>query len=84
MYLKFTDIDNIKSHFEQSDERMRFRYRRKTNEQFKWVVMEIMKSSEYRSDNQIVILYIQDVHDADVKELAIKDITDIVEWANGK
>ena len=31
--------------------------------------MEIMKSSEYRSDNQIVILYIQDVHDAYVKEL---------------
>ena len=68
-YLKFTDIDNIKSHFENSDERMRFRYRRKTNEEFKWVIMEIMKSSEYRKDNQIVILYIQDVHDAYVKEL---------------
>ena len=68
-YLKFTDIENIKSHFEKSDERMRFRYRRKTNDEFKWVVMEIMKSSEYRSDNQIVILYIQDVHDAYVKEL---------------
>ena len=68
-YLKFTDIENIKSHFQQSDERMRFRYRRKTNEEFKWVIMEIMKSSEYRSDDQIVILYIQDVHDAYVKEL---------------
>lgn len=68
-YLKFTDINNIKSHFEQSDERMRFRYRRKTNDEFKWVIMEIMKSSEYSSDNQIVILYIQDVHDAYVKEL---------------
>lgn len=68
-YLKFTDIENIKSHFERSDERMRFRYRRKTNEEFKWVIMEIMKSSEYRIDNQIVILYIQDVHDAYVKEL---------------
>lgn len=68
-YLKFTDVENIKSHFEQSDERMRFRYRRKTNEEFKWVVMEIMKSSEYTSDNQIVILYIQDVHDSYVKEL---------------
>ena len=69
MYLKFTDIENIKSHFEQSDERMRFRYRRKTNDEFKWVVMEIMKSSEYEKDNQIVILYIQDVHDSYVKEL---------------
>lgn len=68
-YLKFTDIENIKSHFEKSDERMRVRYRRKTNEEFKWVVMEIMKSSEYQSDNQIVILYIQDVHDAYIKEL---------------
>ena len=68
-YLKFTAIDNIKSHFEQSDERMRFRYRRKTHDEFRWVVMEIMKSSEYRRDNQIVILYIQDVHDAYVKEL---------------
>ena len=69
MYLKFTDIENIKGHFEQSDERMRFRYRRKTHDEFRWVVMEIMKSSEYRRDNQIVILYIQDVHDAYVKEL---------------
>ena len=68
-YLKFTDIENIKSHFAQSDERMRFRYRRKTNDEFKWVIMEIMKSSEYRSDDEIVILYIQDVHDAYVKEL---------------
>ncbi|MDO5155067.1 MAG: GGDEF domain-containing protein [Eubacteriales bacterium] len=68
-YLKFTDIENIRSHFEQSDERMRFRYRRKTNNEFRWVVMEIMKSSEYRDDKQIVILYIQDVHDAYVKEL---------------
>ncbi len=68
-YLKFTDIDNIKSHFAQSDDRMRFRYRRMTNGEFRWVVMEIMKSSEYRKDNQIVILYIQDVHDAYVKEL---------------
>ncbi len=68
-YLKFTDIDNIRSHFKKSDERMRFRYRRKTNEEFKWVIMEIMKSSEYSSDNEIVILYIQDVHDAYVKEL---------------
>ncbi len=69
MYLKFTDINNMKAHFEQSDERMRFRYRRKTNGEFRWVIMEIMKSSEYQSDNQIVILYIQDVHDAYVKEL---------------
>ena len=69
MYLKFTDIDSIKSHFAQSDERMRFRYRRKINDEFKWVVMEIMKSSEYSDDNQIVILYIQDVHDSYVKEL---------------
>ena len=68
-YLKFTDIDNIRRHFEQSDERMRFRYRRMTNGEFKWVLMEIMKSSEYQIDNQIVILYIQDVHDAYVKEL---------------
>ncbi len=68
-YLKFTDIENIKAHFEKSDERMRFRYRRKTNDEFRWVVMEIMKSSEYSKDNQIVILYIQDVHDSYVKEL---------------
>lgn len=68
-YLKFTDINNIKSYFEQSNDRMRFRYRRKTNEEFRWVVMEIMKSPEYTSDNQIVILYIQDVHDSYVKEL---------------
>lgn len=51
MYLKFTDIENIKSYFEQSDERMRFRYRRKTGDDFKWhIVNSIWMSRIYLFD----------------------------------
>ncbi|MCC8160372.1 MAG: GGDEF domain-containing protein [Oscillospiraceae bacterium] len=71
-YLRFTDIENIKKHFEHSDDCLRLRYRRRTNEKFRWVMMELLKASDYTADNQTVMLYIQDIHDTYISEMELQ------------
>jgi len=67
-YLQFTDVEVIRAHFEHSDECLRLRYRRRTLGSFRWVMMELLKASDYFSDNQTVMLYIQDIHDTYIRE----------------
>ncbi len=67
-YLRFTNVNTIRMHFEHSDECLRLRYRRWTNGAFRWVMMEILKASDYRPDNQTLMLYIQDIHDIYIRE----------------
>ncbi len=68
-YLAFTNIDTLKKRFKLSKECIRHRYRRLTNGKFRWVMMELLPSIEYTDDNQIIMLYIRDIHDDYVKDL---------------
>ncbi len=68
-YLSITDIHKLREHFRHSDEWVRVRYRRASGEEFRWVQMEIIKAADYTDDDQIVMLYIQDIHDSYVREL---------------
>ncbi len=67
-YLGFTDINNLRAAFHGSKECIRLRYRRKTGEEFRWVMMELLPSLEYTDENQIIMLYIRDIHDSYVAE----------------
>lgn len=68
-YLKFCDIDNMRKQMESGRERLALNYRCKVKNEYRWVCMEIIKSSEYRPDNQIVMMYIRDVNDEYLKQL---------------
>ena len=39
--------------------------------QYRWVSMEIVRSTEYREDNQQVVMYIRDINDDYLKLLQI-------------
>ncbi len=67
-YLLFTDLQTIGAHFEHSDECIRLRYRRRTNGTFRWVMMELLKASDYTPENQTLMLYIRDIHDSYIHE----------------
>lgn len=61
---EFTSIHRIRMHFRHSKESTELIYRRKEEDgKFRWVSMELIPSVEYTPENQIVILYIRDVHD---------------------
>ena len=68
-YLRFTDIDTLRQTFKKSRDCIRFRYRRKTDNEFRWVMMELLPSLEYTDENQIIMLYIRDIHDNYISEL---------------
>lgn len=67
-YLAFTNLETLKETFLESKESIHFRYRQKVGEIFHWFFMELMPSVEYTDENQVVMLYLKDVHDEYVIE----------------
>ena len=69
VYHEFTDIERLKELFRKDNGAMQScRYRRKIGEEWRWVQMELISSIEYTDDNQVLILYVRDVHDEYLKE----------------
>lgn len=63
-FLYDTDIDRLRAAFNEGRDRLCFRYRRMNDEGvFRWVKMCIRKSDDYTDENQLVILYIEDIDD---------------------
>lgn len=77
-YLKFTNLDNLRNEFKSGKDSIHIRYRRKNHHGFRYARMTLRKSAEYQDDNQIVLLYIEDIHDdiMAARELSVqKNIT---------
>ena len=72
-YLEFTDVDNIKEKIKNSKNHLSCKYRRRNGEVYRWVQMELVKSSEYTEDNKVVVFYVRDIHDEYMKQLSEAD-----------
>ncbi len=68
-YLSFIEQGHMSDHFRKSRKAMRCRYRRRTGNSFRWVTMMLLPSVEYSDTDQIVMLYVQDIHDSYVAKL---------------
>lgn len=60
-YLEKTDTDYLKKYFDAGHKYLSIFYRRKIDDNFKQVMMEIIPSAEYSSDYQDVFLYVKDI-----------------------
>ncbi len=60
-YAAVTKLDYLQNYFENNETPLSFRYRRKVNNIFKSVMMELIRSNEYTNDNQLVYLYIKEI-----------------------
>lgn len=68
-FLEVTDINNLRVHFKNGNYRLGLRYRRKYGDMYRWVILEIFKDTGYTDDNQVVMIYVRDIHDEYVAEL---------------
>ena len=68
-YRKFCNIDNMRRKLSDGRERFSLNYRVRIKNEYRWVCMEIIKSAEYRPDNETVMMYIRDVNDEYLKQL---------------
>lgn len=72
-YLLFSDIDSLRKSFHEGKKYICCYYRRKMDNDFRWVCMELIPAQEYSHDNQIVYLYIRDIHDGFMTDIEEKD-----------
>lgn len=68
-YLGFCNLEYLREQFKRSRECQYIRYRRKMGNEFRWVMMELIPSIEYMDENQVVMLYVRDIHDSYTAEL---------------
>lgn len=62
VFSTLTKFGSLQKHFAEDSTPISFRYRRKVNDEFRWVQLEISPSVEYSEDNQIMLLSLKDVH----------------------
>lgn len=70
-YTEFCSLEHLKKIFLDGSQYASLQYRRVLEGQYRWVSMEIVRSTEYREDNQQVVMYIRDINDAYLKLLQI-------------
>ena len=62
-YLMFTELWALRVRFKKSREKCSLRYRRLTNNEFRWVSMELMPSISYTDEHPEKMLYIRDLEE---------------------
>ena len=70
-YTEFCSLEHLKKIFLDGSQYASLQYRRVLEGQYRWVSMEIVRSAEYREDNQQVVMYIRDINDDYLKLLQI-------------
>lgn len=70
-YTQFCSLEHLKKIFLDGSQYASLQYRRVLEGQYRWVSMEIVRSTEYREDNQQVVMYIRDINDDYLKLLQI-------------
>lgn len=68
-YTEFCSLEHLKKIFLDGSQYASLQYRRVLEGQYRWVSMEIVRSTEYREDNQQVVMYIRDINDDYLKLL---------------
>ena len=68
-YMAFYDLDHLRKLFKSGSRFICFHYRRKVKGEFRWVSGELVSGKECREDNQIVYLYVRDIHDNYLRQL---------------
>ena len=58
-----TKTGSLQKRFAEDPTPVKFRYRRKVVDEFRWVQLEIAPSVEYSEENQIMLLSLKDVHE---------------------
>ncbi len=79
-YLEFTDINRLRAVFKEDTARRTIRYRRRSVHGFRWAQMYLFPSVEYTENNQLLTLYVRDVHEEHITEL--RDREKLVELYN--
>ena len=72
-FMKALNVQMLKKYFK-TNKKLELKYRRKIDDEFKYVCLEISKSTDYAKDNQNLLLKVTDIHETYSLELERKRI----------
>ena len=72
-FISFTRPEHLKNALAEGDATLTLCYRRKSGEDFRWNLMEIVSDPTSLKEDQMVFLYIKDVHDILQESLELDD-----------
>ncbi|MBQ0038865.1 MAG: diguanylate cyclase [Treponema sp.] len=68
-YLQFIDLENIKYLFRTEVKKHSIKYRRSISNEIRWVTLDVIPAVDFSEKNQIVYLYVYDIHESLSEEL---------------
>lgn len=60
-YIAQTDLGYLRRYFREGNDSMKLKYRRIIGDEFKTVVMEMVKSERYEAGRQLIYLFVRDI-----------------------
>lgn len=70
-YVDFCSIEHLRKIFSEGSQYASLQYRRVMDGEYRWISMEVVRSTEYREDNPQVVMYVRDINDDYLKLLQI-------------
>lgn len=68
-YRRFCKLKNLRARFAGGAHYISHQYRCIVEGEFRWVSMELLRSSEYRQEHQVVMMYVRDINDNHLKNM---------------
>lgn len=59
VYMKYTNINYLREYFQKGNKVISTQYRRKINNEYKQVILEVIPAPDYRPDDESVFLYVK-------------------------
>ena len=69
IYRAFTDLATLRERFSGDQSVYSCRYRRLRGDVYRWAQLDLVPSIEYQPDDQVLILYVKDIHEEHLQEL---------------
>lgn len=68
-YLQFFDLDRLRNYFSDGNQQIKLHVRYRIGQEYRWMSMKMLRSTEYQSDEQFTVLYMRDINDDYMKQL---------------
>ena len=72
-FISFTHLEHMKKALDSGKEMLTCCYRRRTGEEYRWNLIEVVPDFAVPSEDQIIFLYVKDVHDILQESLELDD-----------
>ena len=73
-FRKFSNLEHLREAIRRGNEIVTCTYRYKSDRGFRWHMMEVIRDYNYSAKQEVIMLYVKDMHDAYRKGLELEEI----------